>query len=245
MELEAALTAIDRAKDIAELSNVVRQWRDESGLAHLVYHAVHVPTCDKPNPVLLLTYDAAWVDRYITEDYFQIDPVVRAGRQGFLPIDWMRVDHETPAAKHFFAEAESHGVGRHGFTMPILGPFGERGLFTITSNEGDEYWHRWRYAHLRDYALLAHFLHDRAITLAGLRYTPKPRALSRREQQCLQRLANGDTPQQIAGFLKISAAAVHMYLRSARDKLECKTIEHAVAKAVCLEFVQYGGPATA
>jgi hypothetical protein len=200
MEFEPDIAAIERAKNGADLSATLAEWRDRCGLAHIVYHAAHVPACDKPDPVLLPTYDDAWVKRYIAEDYFRIDPVVLAGRNGFLPIDWMNVERETPAARHFFAEAESHGVGRHGFTLPIRGPHGERALFTITSNETDHYWHKWRYTHLRDFHLLAHYLHDRAMRLAGLRPV-SARALSRRERQCLQGVTAGRTPQQIANFL--------------------------------------------
>ena len=209
-------------------------------MAHLVYHAVHVPACAKPNPVLLLTYDDAWVKLYFAEDYFRIDPIVAAGRNAFLPIDWMTVDHETPARRHFFAQAESYGVGRHGFTLPIRGPDGERALFTITSNETDHQWHRWRHARLRDFHLVAHYLHDAAMRLAGLRGTSAMRSLSRRERQCLQGIAAGRTPQQIANSLSISAGAVHLYLRSTRKKLHSATIEEAVAKAICFGVIEYG-----
>ena len=68
MDVRAALTAIDRAAGMEALSNLLAV-RDECGLAHLVYHAVHVPG-SKPNPLLLLTYDDSWVRRYVAQDYF-------------------------------------------------------------------------------------------------------------------------------------------------------------------------------
>ena len=238
MDFEQALTAIERASSVNELSAVLFDWRDETGVAHLVYHAVHVPICPTPNPLLLLTYDEVWVKRYVERDYFQIDPVVIAGRDGFLPIDWLTVERHTSAARHFFAEAEGHGVGRHGFTLPIRGPAGERALFTINTNATDERWHRWRSEHLRDFHLLAHYLHDRAMRLAGLRPDNAMRPLSRREQQCLRHLVQGHTPGQIAGILNLSASAVHGYLRTARRKLECATVEQAVARAVNLDLLR-------
>jgi DNA-binding CsgD family transcriptional regulator len=239
MEIEPIVAAIERARDLATLTAMLSEWRDGSGLAHLVYHAVHVPLCAKADPVLIVTYDGAWVRRYVEQGYFQVDPVVIAGRAAFLPIDWMTVDHETPAARHFFAEAESHGVGRHGITLPIRGINGERALFTFTSNQTDDYWHRWRYAHLRDFHLVANYLHDRAMQLAGMRTGSAMRPLSRRERQCVQGLADGRTPQQIAVSLKVSASAVHLYLGAARRKLDCATIDQAVAKAICFELIQY------
>jgi DNA-binding CsgD family transcriptional regulator len=238
MDFAQAFMAIERAKSVDELSATLADWRDESGVAHLVYHAADVPAFDKSNALLLLTYDDAWVKRYVEQDYFRIDPVVIAGRKSFLPIDWLTVEHHTPATRHFFAEAERYGVGRHGFTLPIRGPAGERALFTITTNATDEHWHRWRLVHLRDFHALAHYLHDRAMGLAGLRLYHAMRRLSRREQQCLQLLIRGQTPGQIAAALGLSASAVHGYLRTARRKLECATMEQAIAKAVRFDLIQ-------
>jgi DNA-binding CsgD family transcriptional regulator len=46
------------------------------------------------------------------------------------------------------------------------------------------------------------------------------------------------TPKQIAGVLDLSESAVHLHLRSARRKLDCKTIEQAVAIAVALDLIR-------
>lgn len=238
MDIESVVAAIHRAKTIPDLTALLQQWRDGSDVAHLVYHAVHVPVCEQLNPVLLLTYDDAWVKRYYAQDYFNLDPVVIAGRKGFLPIDWIGVDHSSSSAKHFFAEAESYGVGRQGFTLPIRGPHGERALFTITTNDDDEQWHRWRFTYLSDFHLVAHYLHDRAMQLSGLRSGFATKQLTRRERQCLQGLAAGHTPQQIAAVLNISANAVHLYLRTARKKLDCATTEQFTGKAVRLELIE-------
>jgi DNA-binding CsgD family transcriptional regulator len=238
MEFEEARVAIERAASVDELSAILYDLRNESGLAHLVYHAALVPAFDKVNPLLLLTYDDAWVKRYVERDYFRIDPVVLAGRKSFLPIDWLSVEHASKEARHFFAEAESYGVGRHGFTLPIRGPAGERALFTITTNATDAHWHRWRFSHLRDFHVLAHYFHDRAMRLAGLRYDNVMRPLSPREKQCLESLMQGRAPGQVADALGLSVSAVHAYLRTARQKLECRTIEQAIAKAIRLDIVQ-------
>lgn len=238
MDFQQAYRAIESAVDIDALTNILFDLRCESNLAHLVYHAAHVPAFDKLNPLLLLTYDEVWVKRYVQQDYFRLDPVVAAGRKSFLPVDWINVDHHSKEARHFFAEAESHGVGRHGFTLPIRGLAGERALFTITTNETDEQWHRWRFSHLQDFHLLAHYFHDRAMRLSRLRYEHVMRSLAPREKQCLERLVQGQAPGQIADGLGLSLSAVHAYLRTARLKLECTTIEQAIAKAIRLELIQ-------
>jgi hypothetical protein len=78
--------------------------------------------------------------------------------------------------------------------------------FTITANATDEHWHRWPRPYIRDFHLLAHHLHDRAMCLAGLRLDHTMRPLSHREQQCLQCLMRGETPGQIAAAWSCRAA---------------------------------------
>jgi DNA-binding CsgD family transcriptional regulator len=238
MEFEEARKKVQQTKNMDQLSAVLADLRDESGLAHLVYHAVHVPAFQKVNPLLLLTYDDAWVKRYVEQDYFRIDPVVIAGSKGFLPIDWMTVEHHTKEARRFFAEAERFGVGRHGFTLPIRGPAGERALFSISAHATDEHWHRWRFTYLKDFRLLADYFHDHAMRLAGLRSNEVLRPLSAREKQCLEGLLQGKAPGQMAVSFDLSTSAVHAYLRTAKRKLNCSTLEQAIAKAIQLDLIR-------
>jgi DNA-binding CsgD family transcriptional regulator len=74
--------------------------------------------------------------------------------------------------------------------------------------------------------------------LAGLRYTNVMRPLSPREKQCLESLMQGEAPSQVSDALGLSVSAVHAYLRTARQKLECNTIEQAIVKAIRLDIVQ-------
>jgi LuxR family transcriptional regulator, quorum-sensing system regulator RaiR len=63
------------------------------------------------------------------------------------------------------------------------------------------------------------------------------RPLSSRERQCLECLLRGLTPGQTAAALGLSASAVHAYLRTARQKLGCSTLEQAVAKAIRFDII--------
>lgn len=234
---QSILAAICSATQLHELSDVIHAVRAPFGLANIVYHAVRLPQAEQPNPLLLLTYDPEWVRRYTERNYFQIDPIVRSGRQGFLPLDWSSVDKETSVARSFFSEADRFGVGRQGVTMPIRGPAGERALFTVTSNASDAEWSKIRLAYMREFLLVGHFFHDRAVELAGLRPPPRKLSLSPREKECLSKIAGGDAPKQIASELKLSTNAVQVYLQSARTKLGCSSVAEAAAKALFLELI--------
>ncbi|MCK1651589.1 LuxR family transcriptional regulator [Bradyrhizobium sp. 149] len=234
---QTILSAIASASGLQDLSDVIHTVRAPFGVANIVYHAVRIPQAEQPNPLLLLTYDLEWVRRYTERNYFQIDPIVRSGRQGFLPLDWSNVDKETPIARGFFSEADKFGVGRQGVTMPIRGPAGERALFTVTSNASDAEWSKTRLAYMREFLLVGHFFHDRAVELAGFRPPSRKLNLSPREKECLSKIARGDVPKRIASELKLSTNAVQIYLQNARTKLGCSSVAEAAAKALFLELI--------
>src|SRR5882724_2418367 len=183
---ETALERILQTTTLDDLSSLMAELRDLYGLTNIVYHAVYLPSVQVPNPILLLTYDPEWVKRYTERDYYRIDPVVRNGRSGFLPLDWSEVDHESFEARNFFEEADKFGVGRRGITIPIRGPGGERALLSVTSNSSIREWNNCRLVYMRDFQLLSHFLHDRAVRLSNLRLTGAKLALSDREKECIQ-----------------------------------------------------------
>jgi DNA-binding CsgD family transcriptional regulator len=61
--------------------------------------------------------------------------------------------------------------------------------------------------------------------------------LSPREKETLEWLSAGMTPQQIADHLKISASTIDKYVVSAKKKLNARTRDHAVAKALLFNII--------
>jgi hypothetical protein len=205
--LEDLLARVKQAADLTDLSGVLASLRGPYGLANVIYHAVSIPSSNIANPILLLTYEDEWVRRYTERDYFQIDPVVRFGRKGFLPLDWSEVDHETQEARRFFREADEYEVGRRGVTLPIRGPSGERALFTVTSNVAEREWIKNRTLYMREFQILGHFVHDRAVELSGYRILKDAIHLSTREKQCLALTIRGLHNKQIAARLNLSTSS--------------------------------------
>ncbi|MBU6418773.1 MAG: autoinducer binding domain-containing protein [Proteobacteria bacterium] len=231
------LCRITTAASLDDLSAIVAEMRVAYGLAHIVYHAVHIPGGVPANPILIPTYSPEWVERYKAGNYFRIDPVVLAGRKNSLPVDWSDVDHESKEAREFFKQADRFEVGRHGVTLPIRAAAGERGLLTITSNKSVKNWQRVRGTYIREFQTFASYLHDRACILSGYRSTDDGAALSPRELQCLELMAHGFAPKRTAEHLGITDDAVRMYLRSACCKLKCATSHQAIAKLIHREII--------
>jgi DNA-binding CsgD family transcriptional regulator len=234
---EEVVTRIGAANSLADMQAVAVSICETYNLANIAYHAVYLPGAQIFNPILVLTYEPEWVERYKNNDYFKIDPVVVSGTKGFLPLDWAVLDHESAVARNFFAEADRFDVGRQGMTWPVRGAGGERALFTITTNMSAAEWEKCQIVYKREFQTIAHYMHDRVVEISGYREVePKP-TLSRREIECLEFAARGATPKQTAASLEISDRAVRMFLSSACTKLDCATTQQAVARMVSLEML--------
>jgi DNA-binding CsgD family transcriptional regulator len=236
--LEETLSQIGDATNLDDLTVVLKNLCAPFNLANIVYHAIKIPGSKSMYPILLFTYETEWVRRYIERDYLRLDPIVISGRRGFLPIDWSMVDHESASARQFFGEADRYGVGRQGVTVPVRGPVGERALFTITSNASSNEWRNRRIAYMREFQIIAHYVHDQAARLSGFRTSCQTPTVSQRERECLEGISNGLAPKQIAAQLNISSTAVQLYLQSARHKLACTSTAQAVVRAARLELIE-------
>lgn len=62
-------------------------------------------------------------------------------------------------------------------------------------------------------------------------------ALTKREQQCVEWMANGKTAWETARILSISEATVVFHIENAKKKLGATTLAHAVAIAVSQRMV--------
>ena len=198
-QFERSLEAILGAESLDHLDAVIRDYRNIYKLANIVMHVTSVADPKIENPLLLLTYPEEWVTTYTENDYFSVDPVVQAGKRGFLPFDWKDLNRSAASVRQVFREADKFEIGRQGMSLPIRGPFGERSLVSVTANLSEREWSEYRYICMRELQVLAHYLHDRAVSLAGFRTSPPLRRLSPRERQCLRMISLGLMPKQIAG----------------------------------------------
>lgn len=236
--LQQIVELSDAAISEHDLQGIIGKIRELYGLRHVVYHGSQIPTELTTEPIILSTYDESWVDRYFERQYFRIDPVVRFGSERLLPIDWSELPIDTPAIRRFFREAQEYGVGRNGMTIPIHGPCGERALFSVTSDASGRQWRRDRLSYARELHVFAHCFHNRALVFRSASHSHSIAQLSLRERQCLQLLAQGRAPKQIAHDLQISESAVRLYIRSARRKLRCMNTNHTISRATRLGLIR-------
>ncbi len=236
--LDFFLLMIEACNTLADLSKALSTLRHLYSIDHAVFHVVKTAVEPNDHPLILTTYPQEWVDTYTSKGYFSIDPVVAAGRGGFLPFDWSSLDWSSRRSADFLREADCFGVGRHGVTVTVRGPFFEKSLFTITSTSDHATWMKIRHRAIQDFQVIGHHLHQQVMQLSGLRKNGLVMRLTPREKQCLELLARGRLPKQIANDLDISERTVRLYLTSCRSKLGTRTTGETIAKGIVYELVR-------
>ncbi|MDH1270585.1 LuxR family transcriptional regulator [Rhizobium pusense] len=196
----------------------------------VTYHLAATIVSDIDMPFVRTTYPPEWVSSYFLNNYVQVDPVAREGFLRQAPFDWEEVEVTTEALA-FFEDARRHGVGRHGYTIPIFDRAGRRAIFSINVDQPILPWNLFVEQNRSDWLELAYQFHLKSIREIHGADDPVP-VLSGRERECLYWAARGYGYKRIALQLGISAHTARGYIKSARTKLGCPTISSAVILAM-------------
>jgi LuxR family transcriptional regulator, quorum-sensing system regulator CinR len=215
----------------AEVQTVVTELRDFLNIDHVVYFTSKFGGSPSADPYIRLTYPASWLARYLAMGYADIDPILREGFQRTLPFEWSELDRSSGAEAAFLADAAAHGVGPHGYSIPVSTKHGHRGLLAVSFSGREEEWTKFLAAMQSGLVQIANRLHRRVI--ADLFGEDRPH-LTPRELECLRWIALGKGAGEIAAILEISPHTTRDYLKSVHYKLDCVTSAQAVTKAVKL-----------
>ena len=206
-------------------------------LSHVTYLCTNMPASSDPAPYIISTYTPQWIDRYKSRSYVDIDPVIRGGLQGVMPIDWEALPHRRrKKVRIFFDEAREYGVGRQGLSFPIRGRHGETAIFSMNSHANSRDWKDLKQACMRDFQVLAFHFHTRVLEWNGIEKFEPPK-LTPRELECLKWAAEGKTIWETSIILGISQSTVRFFLENIRHKLDAANTIHAVAKALRLGLI--------
>ncbi|VDC31848.1 helix-turn-helix transcriptional regulator [Pseudogemmobacter humi] len=181
----------------------------------------HLRTIGDPDDALFLsTCDADQARRWFESGLSGRMPVFRWGGSGICA--WKAADapeiHEDLRAgiSISFPEASSRA----------------RGALGLSADHDDV--ERIFAARRDEIIAVAHMMHLRIVQLPQLTRT---RALSPRQREALEWVADGKTTQDVALLMGVSPAMVEKHLRLARDALAVETTAQAVAKGALLNMI--------
>jgi DNA-binding CsgD family transcriptional regulator len=214
-----------------DLADTLKSIARNIGISHIAYLSF-APNTGEDTILLraVVTYARSWQARYLIKQYVYVDPVVSYGRHAVLPFDWSRLPAQDPAVRAFTADAAKHRVGRHGISIPVRNRHGALSLVSFSSDCSTDEWASYKSANMTKLQQLS-MLIDSAANINAKLPTESVK-LSAREEQCLILAARGKTFQEAAEILNISFGSMKAHLDTARHKLHCINLTHAVAVAI-------------
>jgi DNA-binding CsgD family transcriptional regulator len=182
------------------------------------------------------TYKPEWKRFYVENNMQMVDPTIHRAALSMAPVDWSRFERD-PNFHTLFKNAHDFGITSQGITVPIRGPFGDRGLLSVTASMSPEEWRKLARRIIGELQMAAVHLHDAATRSGPLMNALSRPQLSIREREVLQWVAAGKSQQDVGDILSISSRTVEIHLRSAREKLGALTTVQAVGRAIGLGMI--------
>lgn len=190
--------------------------------------------------VLSSNYPPEWRERYDSNNYVALDPVVRHCWSESRPVFWEKLQYSEGRLgvqeRKVMAEAAEFGL-RHGISVPIHGAGAEGCMLSLASTERRE---GFGVLHEAGLQMVVHAMHEvtkRIISRTESHQSNQFDSLSPREIECLSWTAKGKTSWAIARILDVSENTVTFHLRNAIKKLEATNRSQAVAKAIALSKI--------
>lgn len=245
-EVIALLGEIAQAASVDAVWAKTAEFMRERGFARLNYGFTRFrhdnSIGDPDDAVCLSTNSAEYVQFYFQGGFYAKTPVYRWMTQNVGACTWRWVAEDYAAGRLSPSEAEA--VRRNaaigivaGITISFpessprskgaLGMIADPGL---THDDVDRIWA----AHGPEMLAVAHMMHLKVVQLP---MAIRRRALTERQREALEWVADGKTTQDIALLMGVSGAMVEKHLRLAREALDVETTAQAVAKAALLNMI--------
>lgn len=142
-----------------------------------------------------------------------------------------------PQYETVFTQAHDFGIPDQGVTIPVHGPFGDKGMLSVTRKLSVDRWETHTRHIMSDLQQVAAVVHDHVMQQGVVMRAMRAPALSERERETLQWIAAGKSQADVADILNISARTVEVHLRSARAKLGALSTAQAVARAIGMRMI--------
>jgi DNA-binding CsgD family transcriptional regulator len=187
--------------------------------------------------IYLSTADPAYVQHYFRTGFYARTPMYRWSLHNVGACTWRWVDAALAAGTLPPTEAEAVRINHQmGIAAGISISFpptsarskGAIGLIAdpgLTHDDVDRIWA----AQGDEIQALCNMAH---LKITQLPFRTRRRALTDRQREALEWVADGKTMQDISVLMNVSAAMVEKHLRLARETLDVETTAHAVAKAM-------------
>lgn len=224
------VTAVARTEDMLKgaLPSLVQELGFD-GYAYLYIEPVRMHAVSN--------YAQEWQDRYFSERYRGVDPVVQTACATMRAFTWSAPSSrecKSKEVRRFYSEAADFGI-RSGISIPVRTASRHMSMLTLASSKPS-------LSLDRDIDQIAAvtavaFLHS---TVEAHKITPTAQIraqLTARQALCLKWSAEGKSMKDIAALENLSFATVNFHLNNAREILDAASLAQATALATKLELI--------
>lgn len=208
----------------------------------------HLKTIGDPDDALFLsTCEPDYVKRYFVGGFYAKTPVFRWAERssGICTWSWVKDAYEAGRLSAEEAEAVRQNAAM-GVSAGISVSFPEvsarsKGALGLIADAGLSHADVEAIfaAEWEEILAVANMMH---LTIVHLPQLSRHRALSPRQREALEWVADGKTTQDVALLMGVSPAMVEKHLRLAREALAVETTAQAVAKGALLNMIFQRGP---
>ena len=236
------LLQLSAGGDRDETESVAAALTGALGFDYFSYVIAAFPTGDDGrggSGIYMSNYPGEWRRRYRRQAYEVEDPVFVDGKKARSPFTWRgerRTDVITRHARQMYEEAGTFGI-RNGFTVPVRGPEGDCGLFSVSGRIPPDGTQNIAGPIYQALLTLAHLVHGNAMAQRTALQRQPTVDLTYHERVCLSWASRGKTAQEIAVILGRSKATVDFHLRRASGKLGAANKVQAVVRALSLNLI--------
>lgn len=241
-DLYSTLTfTLNCAKTINEqdMQKILDGMREQCSFEYAVLSLVDVDTTN--TEVKNLTnhsYPEEWVECYMSNSFYQLDPVIMHAKKHKMPFMWRDIVPEDQKSNGLVFEAASDYGLQDGMSC-AYGGVSRSNLKTLVSISGSK--RRIQEVYERMYivvSLILPLLHDVNITTFFKYKTNLDRVnLTNRERDVIAWTADGKSVEEIGKILSISQDTVKYHIKNLYEKLNAVNKYHAVSNALRLGLI--------
>jgi LuxR family transcriptional regulator, quorum-sensing system regulator CviR len=177
--------------------------------------------------VVNISYPKIWVNTYLDQKYYQVDPILKENFTKFNLQYWADTYKKIPPSKDLLFLKEKFGLKR-GYSIGLRDLRWSGGSLFSVSGQYLEH-------HIRTETILTYtlpYFHQTLVRILDQDHVKRVPVLSSREIEILNRLKSGKTNWNISDILNISERTVKFHVKNIMKKLNATNRVHAVAIAI-------------
>ena len=232
-KVDAFIAAIEDAKSLDEIFQILRPHVEELGFQKFAYWLVWPPEGPRRS-IYINSYPIDWMEYYMANNLGAEDMVMRYAATQVRPYTWQDIHKTyelTKPQRIVFSEGADAGL-RSGATVPIFGPGNAKAVFSVSNEQPQDEFDKVFLEARHPLHLLATYAHEKIMALGLHKRDLDNIQLTAREIDILNWVSRGKTNWEISKIINISEATVKRHIDNICAKLNVQNKTHAAASAL-------------